>query len=314
MAESFTVIVPVYNRERTVTACLECIRKQTYRPLHLIVVDNASTDNSLSIIREWADKHADEQLKVDVLTEPHRGACYARNRGLSVARTDYILFMDSDDMMRPQLVHDVMEAFRRNPKADIVAWKVLIHPAHGKPFTAKFAKRDFLFSHLIHAVLTTTHFAARREFLLNAGAWNDSLLAWDDLELGIRLLLNNPVITTLPKVLVDVFAHPDSITGVGFVHGAGKWEQALAAIREAFESSNHPQKEFLIRLTDYRYLNLAAAYRREGRPDLALSLYRETISRYSSKPWCRTILRLAYLQSAANIRGAYLLPKLFLRR
>ena len=94
-----SVIVPVYNAEKYLRKCIDTICNQTYRDLEIILVDDGSTDGSLSICDELADK--DKRIKV--IHKPNGGSTSARNAGLAAATGEYIGFIDSDDWIEPEM-------------------------------------------------------------------------------------------------------------------------------------------------------------------------------------------------------------------
>lgn len=87
-----SVIVPVYNAEKTLRYCVDSIVNQTYKNLEIILVENGSTDNSLAICKEYASK--DDRVKVFV---SGKGVSKARNLGLENMTGKYFAFVDSDD-------------------------------------------------------------------------------------------------------------------------------------------------------------------------------------------------------------------------
>ena len=93
MDELISVIVPVYNAAAYIERCVKSIQNQTYTHYELILVNDGSTDNSLEICKTLASQ--DERIVV--LDRPNGGASAARNTGLTKARGDYIVFVDSDD-------------------------------------------------------------------------------------------------------------------------------------------------------------------------------------------------------------------------
>lgn len=89
-----SVIVPVFNAEKTIARCLESILTQTYKDLEIIVVDDCSKDGTIEICKEYAKK--DDRLKIIELTE-NKGVSSARNIGLDVMKGEFYAFVDSDD-------------------------------------------------------------------------------------------------------------------------------------------------------------------------------------------------------------------------
>ena len=98
-----SIIVPVYNAALFLTDCVDSLLGQTtIEPLEIILIDDGSTDNSLSIAQAYAKKHAeDPRRKVILLTQQHSGQSIARNLGMQKATGEYIAFVDSDDRLAP---------------------------------------------------------------------------------------------------------------------------------------------------------------------------------------------------------------------
>ncbi|MDD5100974.1 MAG: glycosyltransferase [Syntrophales bacterium] len=89
-----SVVVPVFNSEKTVAACLESLYGQTCKPLEVIVVDNGSTDGTEAIIMEMMHRFKD--IPAQYLRETRQGPSFARNRGAFQARGEIIAFLDAD--------------------------------------------------------------------------------------------------------------------------------------------------------------------------------------------------------------------------
>lgn len=92
--EKISVIVPVHNSANTLEYCLTSIVEQTYKNLEILLIENGSSDNSLELCRQWADK--DERIKVLV---SEKGVSKARNLGLENITGEYFAFVDSDDYL-----------------------------------------------------------------------------------------------------------------------------------------------------------------------------------------------------------------------
>lgn len=304
MAEEFSIVVPVYNRASLICRCLDSIKAQTYRPLHLVVVDNASTDETLRTVTQWGQENAGGQLRMSILEERQRGAAAARNCGLRAVTSDRLCFFDSDDAMRPDLAETAMRTFAGNPDADIVLWQSRLNTLRGFSCQLKWASSNYMDNHIVHSVLRTQGYAVRRKFFNDAGAWNPAMLVWDDWELGVRLLLGNPRIVPVAKVLADVYAQEQSITGTSFSPKAGEWELALKRASECIADSSHPHTRHLLNMVDYRRVILAAHYRREGNAAAAQTLLSHTYANTLATPFQRFILTLCYRYTSLGGRGA----------
>ncbi len=112
----FSIIVPSYNEEKRIRACLESIRAQRTRcSYEVIVSDSGSTDATVAIAREYTDK---------VVLGKEKGTARARNEGASIAQGDILAFIDSDTVLMPDYLDTVSGAFRnKNTLAISCAFK-----------------------------------------------------------------------------------------------------------------------------------------------------------------------------------------------
>ena len=122
-----SVIVPVYNVERYLAACLDSILSQSYRNLEVIVINDGSTDFSLQIAETYAEK--DDRVKI--YSHNNEGLSQARNRGLEVATGEFLTFVDSDEMLLSEALEVMWEAMRNN-SADLVEGNIIRGKIHGE--------------------------------------------------------------------------------------------------------------------------------------------------------------------------------------
>ena len=114
-SELISVIIPVYNTERYLAACLDSVLSQSYRTIEVILIDDGSTDYSLRI----AEGYAEKDDRVRVYSFENEGLAETRNRGLSVATGEFVTFVDSDDMLMPDALEIMMGVIKKE-EADIV--------------------------------------------------------------------------------------------------------------------------------------------------------------------------------------------------
>ena len=109
-----SIIIPTYNRARTIEKSIYSVLNQTYQDIEVIVVDDCSTDETQKIVNNINDKRV-RYVKMEF----NGGACAARNRGIDEAKGDYIAFQDSDDVFYPEKI-EVQLAELNNNNADVV--------------------------------------------------------------------------------------------------------------------------------------------------------------------------------------------------
>lgn len=302
LEKEITIVIPVKDREDTITRCLDSVAGQTLKPSRVIVVDNGSSDSSLSKIGEWKARHPD--LNLLVVEEPLAGASAARNRGLKEVRTEYVSFFDSDDIMLPRLLEKASETIG---DADLVFWKGEIVGLDGKVRKKSFYTDDLLRRQFYNAILSTQMFLAKTSLINSLQGWNVNASVWNDWELGIRIAINRPRWVSLPETLVRIYAQEKSITGKAFSHRIGEWENTLSIIEKNIRTSalSIREKKKLLDMLDYRRVILAAHYRREGASEAASGLLENTLSQSRISRLDRMKLRFIYRYTVAGGRGAY---------
>lgn len=125
-----SVIIPVYNAERYVAECLDSLLNSTYRDVELICVDDGSTDGSGGIL----DQYARQDKRVLVIHQQNQGVSAARNKGLDVARGEWVTFVDADDAWEIRSFEAMIEAWEKTGrKADIVQCGRLWHEGEELP-------------------------------------------------------------------------------------------------------------------------------------------------------------------------------------
>ncbi len=117
--ELISIIVPVYNVENYLKKCLDSIQNQEYANFEAILIDDGSTDESLKICNEYAQR----DKRFIVISQKNNGVSSARNKGLSVAKGDYISFIDSDDTVHPSYLQVLYSNIKReNADMSVCRW------------------------------------------------------------------------------------------------------------------------------------------------------------------------------------------------
>ena len=101
MTPKISVIIPLYNKEKIVERSVNSVLNQSFNDFELIIVDDGSTDKSFEIV----NKIKDDRIKL--IKQKNAGPSAARNRGVKESKTDWVLFLDSDD----ELLKDALEHF-----------------------------------------------------------------------------------------------------------------------------------------------------------------------------------------------------------
>lgn len=115
----FSVIIPVFNAEKTIRLCLNSILAQTFKKFEVIVVNDGSTDSTLSIL----NKYAAMDSRVNVYTFENSGVSVTRQRGINNSNGDFIIFVDSDDTINPELLENLANTINSYPNIDLIRYQ-----------------------------------------------------------------------------------------------------------------------------------------------------------------------------------------------
>lgn len=170
-AVGVTVIIPCYNYAHYLPAAIESCLRQTHRPLEVLVVDDASTDNSVAVAEAYGPP-------VRCVKQANQGVGAARNHGMRAATHDFVMFLDADDMLAEGAVAALLQAYRQaDDEPGLVAGCALPVDAQGQPLGLPAEPADIGGVRRVHLQETVlfTPFSptvlARREYLLGLGGF-----------------------------------------------------------------------------------------------------------------------------------------------
>jgi hypothetical protein len=248
MTPRISVILPVYNAEAFLAAAVGSILAQTFRDFELIAIDDGSTDRTATIL----DDLAQQDDRIVVIRQRNAGVVAALNRGLALARGEFVARMDADDMARPQRFARQMTFLDAYPDVAVVGSAVTLVDATGSvlgdvryPESAQ-AVAEFLEtgSPLAHPAVMM-----RRAVIIAAGGYRAAFQYAEDYDLWLRLAEHHKL-ANLPDRLLLYRQHEAKLSVVR----AG--EQALAT----------------------SLARLAAHRRRDGQPDPTAGLAALTLA------------------------------------
>lgn len=115
--DSVSIIIPAYNCEEYIKQCLDSIINQTYKCLEVIIVNDGSTDETLSILNRYSEAYP---ALFRVYSIANNGQGYARNYGIKQATGKYVLFVDSDDYLEPNMIEVLVQAAKNNDSTFVI--------------------------------------------------------------------------------------------------------------------------------------------------------------------------------------------------
>jgi glycosyltransferase involved in cell wall biosynthesis len=188
----FSIVVPLYNKERSVSRAIESVLEQNYANFELIIVNDGSTDNSLDVIK----KVKDERIKI--INKKNGGVSSARNVGIENANTDWICFLDADDYWKPNHLEIIAELQSNYQEAKIYSTLVCENSEKGIQFIENSLPDDFegyinnYFSLASKGtIFHSSSVCAYKKALLEIGSFDTNLKHGEDLDVWFKLMINN---------------------------------------------------------------------------------------------------------------------------
>ena len=135
-----SVVIPVYNSSQYLPQCLDSLLKQTYQNMEILCVNDGSTDGSLEILEQFAQK--DERIKIFTKENEGKGAASARNMGLANATGKYVHLLDSDDFFEPNMFEEMVGKAEKTD-ADVVICRVDCYDDMNKRIIGNFNSINF---------------------------------------------------------------------------------------------------------------------------------------------------------------------------
>ncbi|MGH8528226.1 MAG: glycosyltransferase family 2 protein [Nevskiales bacterium] len=212
-----SVIIPTYNRARTIARSIESVFAQSFQDFELILVDDCSKDNTAEIVRKW---QSDPRFRY-IRHESNRGAAGARNTAIRAARTDYIAFLDSDDSWLPDKLNLQMQLLDKLGPAFGVVTGTMLRPQPGGgvmhcPWRYTLGAdgvREVTFNHIAEQLFAHVQtILVRRSDLEACGLIDEQLRASDDWDLLLRLARQTRIADCGQPVTVAYYS-TDRLTG-----------------------------------------------------------------------------------------------------
>ncbi|WP_456323659.1 glycosyltransferase [Hydrogenimonas sp.] len=178
-----SIYIPTHNRKDRLRRAIESALNQTYKKIEVIVADDASSDGTSEIMKDWCQK--EPRLRYIRLEKPS-GANIARNEAIRAAKGDYVTGLDDDDEMVPGRIEKLLKAYR--PDLAFVSSRYFIQEEGKKSVKRLTFKRYIIKEDLLYTNIVGNQVFTSREKFLKAGLFDETLYAAQDVDMWVRLL------------------------------------------------------------------------------------------------------------------------------
>lgn len=284
-----TIVIPVYNRKEYIRQTLASIPVS----YPVILVDNGSTDGSYELLAQLVAERSNTRLA----TETIPGAAAARNKGLSLCRSKWVYFFDSDDI------------FTGIPPEWDETKDLICFPTR-QQIGKRVRTRDYSpvttpHTHILNSMLNTQSMIFRTKYLRELGGWDARCLIWDDWELGLRTLLWTSRVQWVTQQAYHVIRiHPDSLTGSSF---SARTDRILKVLGYAFDDILllQPRNSAAFAALFYRCYILSGQMRHEGHPEAGRKVREFIYERFHVNKQSHRMGQLLEWGAAKGVRGTW---------
>ena len=195
----FSVIIPLFNKEKFIEATLGSVLEQSFTNFEIIIVNDGSTDKSEEIVLKFND------TRIKYFSKKNEGVSVARNYGIQQSKGVYIALLDADDLWFPNHLEVLNKLIYKFPEAGLYASRYISKVSKDKHITNNFLKiaknfsgivPDFFYSSLISRIALTSAVTIPKSVLNKTGLFNPNISSGQDLDLWIKIALFFPVAIT----------------------------------------------------------------------------------------------------------------------
>ncbi len=200
-----SVVIPTYNRASFFKEAIDSVLSQTFRDFELIVVDDGSTDETPELLLSYGNK-------IKVIKKANKGPSAARNRGIKTAKGEWIAFLDSDDVWKPDKLEKQVQFIKDNPDIKICQTEE-IWIRNGKRVNPR--KKHEMHSGWIYeqclplCIVSPSSVMIHRDVFEKVGFFDETMPACEDYDLWLRIAPYYPICLVREKLIVKQGGHVD---------------------------------------------------------------------------------------------------------
>jgi len=243
-----TVIVPAYNHENYIEACLKSVVEQTYDNMQIIVFNDGSTDRTGFVIEQFIKTH---EIEIEYISKENEGLCKTLNKGLAMSKGQYIAIIASDDIWLPNKIEEQVSLLEKNRNLGLVCTdayflrgeiETKVRYSDYKTKLKRYFKNSVQNTNIYEALLVENFILAvtvmtRKECFNIVGVFDESL-KYEDYDMWLRISSNYPI-GFIDTPLAYYRTHENNISNNTGLMLRG----ALQSISKQFEKNNSLEKK-----------------------------------------------------------------------
>ncbi|MGC1630684.1 MAG: glycosyltransferase family A protein [Gelidibacter sp.] len=301
MIPFFSIIIPLYNKEKHIKATIESVLAQTFQDFEILVVNDGATDKSKIIVEGIRDD------RIQIFNIANQGVSHARNYGINKSNSDLIVLLDADDYWLPSHLEDLKWLYETYSKCGLYAKayakkdKERIHTSHflNLPYSGNWhgILDDYFENSLRNSIAWTSSVMIPKSSFEKFGFFNENYTSGEDTDLWIRLALHVPV------------AFYNKISAYHNLHTENKVTNTPLSTRKLLDldiyNSAAQLNPSLKKYLDLNRISIALQYKLEGQNELAKGHIK-----HIAKGNCTTLQRLLLNAPKLLLQSALIIKRL----
>jgi glycosyltransferase involved in cell wall biosynthesis len=241
----FTVVIPLYNKEKFISETIQAVLQQTFKNFEILLVNDGSTDNSLQKIAAFSDN------RIKVISQKNKGVSAARNTAIQAASTTWIAFLDADDIWQPTFLEEIAHAIKEYPTNKIFATgRSLLFkdglnrydnpylPPDGKTEIINYYKVISRYLPLVNSSNSVIH----KSLFEEKGYFNIAQKKHEDHDLWMRLCINQQVVFINKNL--SIYRKTETDAASKLIYEATDFKIFINTIKEIDQALNPQEKQY----------------------------------------------------------------------
>ena len=203
---SISVVCPAYNSGKFIIGTLNSVISQNILPNEIIIIDDGSSDNTIALVLEYRENNLNIPIKL--ITQNHLGPGAARNTGIKIAKSEWIAFLDSDDIWLPSKIENVKKTILDNKKINFICHNEFFKDLNGKEKIVDYSASIDIHKPLDQQLYFQNRFSTsavicKRDLLTKWSGFNINLSSAQDYELWLRM--SNDIVPFYIKETLGIY-------------------------------------------------------------------------------------------------------------
>jgi glycosyltransferase involved in cell wall biosynthesis len=197
----FSVVIPLYNKEKSICSTIESVLNQTHSYFELIIVNDGSTDNSLKVAKSFKDP------RINIISKLNGGVSSARNKGIEMSQKEFIIFLDADDLWLPFCLEEFCKLIMEFPEAEVYCTNYNMTGKDLRGSDRRYFVSDYFYTSAFYLakwsipIMITGCVSIRRTLFNEIGYFKQNITHGEDVEMWERLaekykIAKSEVVTT----------------------------------------------------------------------------------------------------------------------